>query len=148
MTIFTTPEQLAAAKASAEFESYQTDRANADAQQQREDNYAAAVAGHEAAAETAKAMTDAAVETHSVVLIDAIGAFRDEVESAVDVERKARQVRKDAWAALNPGVRRSSETLTLPRGVPTAAGPVVAVAIAKAMRENEIAPGEKHWSER
>lgn len=145
--IFRSAAALAKAKAQREFDFYR-ERLDAEGEQQaREEKYADAVAGHEAAMAKSKEMAAAITEKHSAILADTIREFREEIDTAVDIERAARSTRGEAYAALNPGARRSSEQYALHRGVPTSAAVVVGDAIMIAMRDNGATIPAPHWTE-
>ena len=146
-TIFNSPEELAAAKAAAEFSDYQQKRAAEELQLTLENELAAAIAAHREANAHARELADDAVSKHSVKIARALVAFRDELDAINAVEEKAREAAVEARAALHPSIRRSSDLGPVrDHGKPAKAGHVVAGVLERVMREHDITLPEKHWS--
>jgi hypothetical protein len=141
-------DEYARAKNLAEFTAFQ-DQVTAEGKaRQRAEEYAEAVAAHNAANDEAKKLTNAAVKKHGKAIAAAIAKFHDDVNAAVDVERRARQARIDAGTALPLEDRPRRADMTVPGGFPTPAGHVVAAVVETALRERGIAEGQgqRHWT--
>lgn len=148
-TIFNSPEELAAAKAAAEFSDYRQQRDAEVRQRELENNLTAAMNRHRDAVRTAQEETDTAVGSASVKIAKAIVEFRDALAVINFGEEEARKAALAAHAELYPGAKRAGIDLFggKEHARPTAAGHTVARILARIQNEHDIHEPQKHWSQ-